>query len=77
MTGLEMRGCWEVRPVASETATEPAWVPLEAGPPTHRGFVPVDEIALMGAAAPRVPAPVITYVEVLDAPTSLFGDAER
>jgi hypothetical protein len=75
LTGLELRGCWEGRPAAGEARPD---VPREqpmVGPSARRGFVPLDEITV--AIGPPVPAPPIAFVEAREAPTSLFGDAER
>lgn len=40
-----------------------------------RGFVPIDD--LPSPAVPEPSLPQIVQVEIRDAPTSLFGDAER
>lgn len=74
LTGLELRGCWENRPAA---------VPIAAGdgarptlvPAVVRGFVPLDEVTVV--VRPPAPAAPIAFAEAREAPTSLFGDADR
>jgi hypothetical protein len=79
LTGLEMRGCWEVRPATEPTGAGERARPTPV-PAVQRGFVPVDEVTIVvRAAVEAAPAPVapIALIEARDAPTSLFGDAER
>lgn len=85
LTGLELRGCWEGRPATAD-------VTLRRPPVIHqvvggglRGFVPVEDVALVLTTAllgPADPGSITTataapFVEAREAPTSLFGDAER
>jgi hypothetical protein len=80
LTGLELRGCWENRPSAEPTAARDRARPTPV-PAVQRGFVPLDEVTVVVLPAVPVPptAPIqpIAFVEALEAPTSLFGDAER
>jgi hypothetical protein len=80
LTGLELRGCWENRPAAEPTAAGDRARPTPV-PAVQRGFVPVDEVTVVVLPAvpvpPTAPIPPIAFVEALEAPTSLFGDAER
>jgi hypothetical protein len=81
LTGLELRGCWAGRPPAPEVSHVPTRAQLSEGLPAVRGFVPVDEVrlpaAVQAAVADETPVPPIAFVEIVEAPTSLFGDAER
>jgi hypothetical protein len=75
LSGLELRGCWEDRPVAGEATLETDRPRPATGPSVLRGFIPVDEVAVPVRA--EASAPPLAFVEVREAPTSLFGDAER
>ncbi|HYK96068.1 MAG TPA: hypothetical protein VE011_09420 [Candidatus Dormibacteraeota bacterium] len=81
LTGLELRGCWAGRPAAVATTHGPTVAHLAEGLPVVRGFVPVDEVTLpVAVPAPatlEAPVPPVAFVEAAEAPTSLFGDAER
>jgi hypothetical protein len=73
LTGLELRGCWEGRAAADAVATPgTARLSPTSSPSALRGFVPVDEVAVL--VKPESPAPPIAFVEVREAPTSLFGE---
>jgi hypothetical protein len=75
LSGLELRGCWEGRPATGEAPPDTDRPQPATGPSVLRGFIPVDEVAapVRGEAS----APPLAFVEVREAPTSLFGDAER
>ena len=81
LTGLELRGCWAGLAPAAEAHHVPARAQLPEDLPAVRGFVPVDEVRLPAtvhaAATDERPVPPIAFVEIVEAPTSLFGDAER
>ncbi len=77
LTGLELRGCWEGRPAAADAPPDTAR-PWPVRGPVQRGFVPLEEVTFAVAPLPvpeASPAP-ITFVDIPEAPTSLFGDAE-
>ena len=63
-----------------------AVITAQAGNPTRmplRGFVPLEDVSQAIAPTSREPVPTISFadrisfVEAREAPTSLFGDAER
>ena len=89
LTGLELRACWESRP---STAGQPPGRPgrFQTDRLPARGFVPIDEVVpVIGREAPMPAAPMpaaslpeallaeALLAEAREAPTSLFGDAER
>jgi predicted RNA-binding Zn-ribbon protein involved in translation (DUF1610 family) len=74
LTGLELRGCWEGRPLAVQAPADAAGPGTLPSATPLRGFVPLDEVAV--AVPPAAPAPVVSFLEAREAPTSLFGDAE-
>jgi hypothetical protein len=75
LTGLELRGCWEARLGATDATTDAGASRQPPAPPALRGFVPLDELAVV--VTPLLVAPAIPFVEAREAPTSLFGDTER
>jgi len=75
LTGLELRGCWEARPGATDATADSLRARPASAPAALRGFVPLDELTLV--VTPPVEMPAIPFVEAREAPTSLFGDPER
>jgi hypothetical protein len=81
LTGLELRGCWENRPLAEPKGPGDRARPMPV-PSVQRGFVPLEELTIVvrpvaQAVASPAPASPIAFVEAREAPTSLFGDADR
>lgn len=75
LTGRELRGCWQGRPSAAEAPPSRTLAVVRWDGTPARGFVPIDD--LPSPAVPEPSLPQIVQVEIRDAPTSLFGDAER
>ena len=85
LTGLELRGCWAARPSIGDAAPSGVRALGRPARPPARSFVPIDEVVLRDAQPALLAESVrvesvrveSVRVDVRDAPTSLFGDAER
>ncbi|MEO5703470.1 MAG: hypothetical protein ABIZ52_02930 [Candidatus Limnocylindrales bacterium] len=90
LTGRELRGCWEERPLTGldqgkrRTAERPIAAAHPLGAPI-RGFVPLDEVLPAGppvaagpGSLPEVTATILRdAADAWDTRTSLFGEAEH